>query len=439
MPKDLNLEDVVQAVEDSNKAFEEFKTEMDKVIEKKAGESVDVLTKEKLGKIEETLDASQKKIDDLYVAQKRKHVQLNGKEVSEEELNAKSFAWARVASEFRNGKNRPESFTHEQVQDYKSGFFKWMAEGKEGLEPEEVKALSVGSDPDGGYVVDPDTTGRIVSRLFGTSPVRAFASVQMISTDALEGMHDIDEATVGWVGEKGSRTETDTPEMDIWRIPVHEQYAEPRATQKILDDAFIDIETWLANKVADKMTRTENTAFVNGNGVNKPRGFLTYGDWATAGTFELGAIEQFDTGANGAFASDPNGPDVLYDAIYGLKSVYRQGANWFANRSTYGALRKMQDSNGMYMWQPSVQAGEPAMLAGYPTASFEDMPDFSTTGNLALAFGNLAEAYQIVDRMGIRVLRDPYTAKPYVKFYTTKRVGGDVVNFEALKLIAFQA
>jgi len=440
MPKDgIDLEDAVKAVEEVNRAFEEFKKTLPETIEKKAGESVDILTKEKLEKIEADLEENQTKLDELATSMRQKKVYLDGREVDQEELDFKAAAWANTAAEFRNGRNRPESYTHEDMQTYKKHFLNWVRGGdgyKSELEPDERKALSVGSDPDGGHVVDPDTTGRMVQRQFDTSPMRAYAAVQMISTDALEGMHDVDEVSSGWVSETGSRPETDTSELDAWRIPVHEQYAEPRATQKLLDDAYIDIEMWLADKVADKFTRTENAAFVTGDGVGKPRGFLDYGDWDTAGVYQLGAIEQFDTGASGAFASDPNGPDVLYDAIYALQDRYKAGAAWFANRGTYGTIRKMQDSNGMYMWQPSVAAGEPATLAGYPTAVFEDMPNIAAN-SLSLAFGNMGEAYQVVDRMGIRVLRDPFTAKPYIKFYTTKRVGGDVIDFAALKIVKF--
>ena len=193
------------------------------------------------------------------------------------------------------------------------------------------------------------------------------------------------------------------------------------------------MEAWLAAKVADKFTRTENAAFVNGTGVGQPRGFLTY----PAGTTIPGQIQQRATGVSGGFGSDPAGADVLVKVIYDLKTNYRNSGVWFMNRLTTGGVRLLKNSDGGYLWQPSVQAGQPATLLGYPQATFEDMPDFSTADALAIAFGDLSEAYQIVDRLGVRVLRDPYTAKPYVKFYTTKRVGGDVINFEALKLVRF--
>jgi HK97 family phage major capsid protein len=236
------------------------------------------------------------------------------------------------------------------------------------------------------------------------------------------------------VGETGARSATTTPQFGQWRIPVHELSAMPKATQKLLDDASIDIEAWLANKVADRFARAEATAFVTGDGTNKPRGFLTY----ASGTTLPGTLERFDTGVNGAFAAAPSGGDVLISALYGLKAQYRANATWFMNRTTLTLLRKLKDSNGAYLWAPGIGVGQPSTVLGYPLASFEDMPD-PATDSLSIAVGDMAAAYQIVERTGIRVLRDPFTAKPHVLFYTTKRVGGDVVNFEALKLIEFTA
>jgi HK97 family phage major capsid protein len=267
-------------------------------------------------------------------------------------------------------------------------------------------------------------------KVFETSPMRAYASVQVISTDALEGLFDLNEASSGWVGETDTRSETNTPQLGKWRIPTHELYAKPTATQKLLDDAEINMEAWLAGKVAEKFARDEATAFVTGSGIGRPRGFLTY----ASGTTLPGTIERFDTGVNGAFAAAPNGGDVLINALYGLKAQYRANATWFMNRATTTLVRKLKDQDGAYLWSPGIAAGQPATLLGYPVAAFEDMPS-PATDSLSIAVGDMREAYQIVDRIGIRTLRDPFSSKPYVEFYTTKRVGGDVVNFEAIKLI----
>ena len=303
----------------------------------------------------------------------------------------------------------------------------------------EFKAMSVGSDPDGGYTVLPDTSGQIVKKLYETSPMRQIASVQVISTDALEGLTDKDEATTGWVAETGSRTESATPALAKWRIPVHEQYSNPRATQQLLDDSAINIESWLAEKVADKLARTENTAFVSGNGVGRPRGFTDYTTAATAdATRAWGTIEHKLTTSNGAYGtSSSHGSDNLVDFVHKLKAGYRQGAVWVMNRASLGAARTLKDAAGAYIWLPAMTAGQNSQLLGYPVVEMEDMATYSTTDALAVWFGNFKVGYQIVDRQGIRVLRDPYSAKPYVQFYTTKRVGGDVLNSEAIKALKF--
>lgn len=428
------LKDVVEAVTKVNVDFAAFKeafAEREKELCKKG--DVDPLLDEKLKKINDAMSEQQKTIDQFHLAMKRKHLTVDGKQVDVADLDAKALAWAQFAHKCRG--TTTNEFTHEDMLAYKKAFEQYVRKDDRIISDDEKKALSVGSDPNGGYLVSPDTSGRIVERQFETSAMRSYASVQMISTDSLEGLYDLDEAGSGWVGETAARTETDTPELKVWRIPVLEQYAEPRATQKLLDDAQVDVEAWLARKVADKLTRVENEAFVNGSEAYEPRGFLTY----AAGTTNPGTIEQTNTGANGAFATAPDGANVLILTQGKLKSNYKRNASWFMNRTTAAAARLLKDSNGAMMWQPSLQAGQPATLLGDPIASFEDMPTYSTTGALAIAYGDMAAAYQVVERMGIRVLRDPYTAKPWVKFYTTKRVGGDVIDFDALKLIKFSS
>jgi HK97 family phage major capsid protein len=199
------------------------------------------------------------------------------------------------------------------------------------------------------------------------------------------------------------------------------------------------MEAWLQGKITDKFSRAENDAFVNGSGVDKPRGFLTYPGRTSIEVFEIGAIGAYNTGANGAFSADPNGADVLIDALYGLKAQYRANAAFFMNRRTTSAVRKLKDGEGSYLWAPGLQAGQPASLLGYTQASFEDMPNLTVTGALAIAVGDMNAAYQVVDRIGVRVLRDPYSNKPFIEYYATKRTGGDMVNFEAIKLIKFAA
>jgi HK97 family phage major capsid protein len=424
MSEQFDPKELKGAIVDVNKAFEEFKSTNDANLKER-----DVVLEEKLDKVNKDLEAAQAKMDEAFLAQKRAARVVTDEKGNEVDLDAKAQKWARSVSG-----DRHVEFDAKAMDEYKAAYDKFLRKGEERFGPEEHKALSVGTDPDGGYVVHPDMNGRIVGKVFETSPMRAFASVQTISTDALEGLFDLDEAASGWVGETESRPETDTPQINKWRIPVHELYAKPKATQKILDDAEINMEQWLAGKVAEKFARDEAAAFVNGSGVGRPRGFLTYDN----GTTLPGTIEQVKTGVNGDFAADPNGGDALIDALYGLKTQYRNNATWFMNRSTTKEVRKLKDSDGAYIWQPGIAAGQPATLFGYPVAPFEDMPDIAT-GSLSIAVGDMRETYQIVDRIGIRTLRDPYSAKPYVEFYTTKRVGGDVINFEALKLIDFSA
>jgi len=294
--------------------------------------------------------------------------------------------------------------------------------------------LSVGQDSAGGYYVYPDMTGRIVSKVFETSPMRAYASVVAIGTDSLEGYYDNEEVGFGWVAEQEARPATATPASGKYRIPVHEMYAMPDASQSVLDDALIDLESWLDGKISDKFARAEATAFVTGSGVDKPRGFLSY----PAGTDLTNSVEQVNTGVNGGFAAAPNGGDVLITALYGLKAQYKANAVWFMNRTTAALTRKLKDSDGSYIWSPGIAAGQPATLLGYPVASFEDMPS-PATGSLSITVGDMRQAYQIVDRMGIRMLRDPFTAKPKILFYATKRTGGAMINGEAIKTIAFKA
>lgn len=303
----------------------------------------------------------------------------------------------------------------------------------------EKKAMSVASDPDGGYLVAAEMAERIVARLQETSPIRQIASVMTVTADAVEGMLDLGEAAAGWVGESEARAETATPQIGLWRIPVHELYAEPRVSQKLLDDASFDVEAWLAQKLAEKMGRAENAAFVAGSGAGSPRGFTTYATAAVADAGRpWGTLQHVATGAAGAFAaSDPG--DVLIGLTYALKAGLRAGARFVMARATAAEVRKLKDtSSGQYLWQPGLAAGSPASLLGYPVVEAEDMPAIGAN-SLSIAFGNFREGYAVVDRQGIRTLRDPYTAKPQVKFYTTKRVGGDVLDFDAIKLLKFGA
>ena len=298
-------------------------------------------------------------------------------------------------------------------------------------------ALSIGTDPAGGYLVPPDNSGRVVTLITESSPMRQYADVRTTSRKEVTGRLDLAELGSYWGGEGTAAAETATADIGQWKIPAHDLYLMPKSTQDELDDAEFDVEGWLMRKVANAAAVAEALAFVTGNGITRPRGITTYAA-GTPSAAAFGVIQQVNTGAAGAFAAAPAGGDVFFDAVGALKGAYRANARWFLNRLTEAALRKLKDSNGAYHWQPGLQAGIPATLAGYPVALFEDMPAIAAN-SLSIGFGDLRAAYQIVDRKGITILRDPFTAKPNVVFFTTRRVGGDVVNFEAIKLIKFAA
>ncbi len=314
----------------------------------------------------------------------------------------------------------------------------YFRKGWNGMTPEgRAKAMSVGSDADGGFLVLPDTSGRIVAKIYETTPMRQLASVVTIGTDKYSGPIDNDEISSGWVGETASRAETDTPEVGRWEIMVHEQYAEPRQSQQFLDDAMFDVGAWLEGKISAKFARVENVAFVTGTGVAQPRGITTYTTAATSdATRAWGVCEHVVTGTSGNWLAA--NASKIFDLETALKSAYRQGASFLGPKSVLLLVRKFQTGDGQYLWQPGLQAGKPQSLIGYPYLEAEDMPAIAAN-SLSLAFGNFREAYTIVDRQGIRVLRDPFTTKPYVKFYTTKRVGGGVLNSEAIKFFKFSA
>jgi HK97 family phage major capsid protein len=295
----------------------------------------------------------------------------------------------------------------------------------------QVKALTSASDASGGILIPKPVIDKIHSTLQSYSSLRSIARVKEISTDALELLLDKGHADVGWVAETAERPETTTPEFAKLRIPVHQVYAKPRASQKLLDDACIDLESWLIAKIADRMAEAENQTFVSGDGTNKPKGFLTYPTVAL-GDGRWGSFEEIRSGKDGII----DDPDIMMKLFHALKPQYLKGAVWLMSRSTCAAVRQLKDAHGQYLWQPGLLAGTPSSLLGHPVIISDDMPALTRgTVSKAIAFGNWYEGYQIVDRSGISLLRDPYSAKPYVEFYATKRVGGDVINFDAIKIV----
>ncbi len=300
----------------------------------------------------------------------------------------------------------------------------------------EAKAMSVGSDADGGYLVTPTFSSEMTEVMLETAPLIGLPRTVEIEGDRFEEPVDRDEVGADWVGETGSRSDTATPSLGLFECPLHELHAMPKTTQKLLDTARVPLLPWLQGKVAAKFANAEVVAFVNGNGVSKPRGFLGYPTAATAdATRAWGTLEHVVTGANGAFAAS-NPSDVLIDLLAKLKPQYRAGATWLMNRATASVVRKMKDGQGRYLWTDGLLAGQPATLLGYPVVEAEQMPDIST-GSLSIAFGNFKKGYTIVRRLGVRFLVDPYTDKPNVRLYAIERVGGGVNNSEAIKLLKF--
>jgi len=320
---------------------------------------------------------------------------------------------------------KPEDTNIEEYKAYQDAFKMSLRREVNMLSLEEQKAMLVGSDPDGGYLTPTATSSRIITKIYETSPLDELAYHETITTDAIEIAVDTDEAGAGWVGETDARPETSTPQVGVQRIPVFEIYAKPKATQQLLEDAGIDIEAWLERKVSEKFARMRALAFVSGNGIKKPRGILTY----PAGSAGVrGTIAQVASGNATALT-----PDGLVTMTFSLKDKYLANANWLMKRGTVGAVMLFKDNQNQYIWRPGLEAGKPSVLLGYNIRRADDMPSVGA-GALPVAFGDFRAGYTVVDRLGIRTLRDPYSSKPFVEFYTRQRVGGDVVDFEAYAL-----
>jgi len=315
-----------------------------------------------------------------------------------------------------------------------------------GAAPPDVQAaLHTGSDAAGGFLVSPDRSDAIRARTFDQSPMRQLATVETTTSDVLEVPVDSDDiAAGGWVAELGTRGETATPRVGLQKIEVHEQFAQPHVSQRLLEDADRDLDAWLTARIADKFARTEGTAFINGNGVGRPRGILSYAADAVTtddATRDWGVLQYVPSGAAGGFPTvsglaGATDADALVTMTSKLKPVYRANARWLMNRSTAATLRTLRDADGRYLWQDGLIAGAPAALLGFEVVTDEGMPAIASD-SFSIAFGDFRAGYTIADRRGITVLRDPFTSKGVVKFYATQRVGGDVTDSEAVKLLKF--
>lgn len=387
--------------------FEAFKEANDArldALEKRGG---DILNEEKVARIDRALDEQKQRLDRMLVNAARPH--LGG--------DAKAYD---VAAGER-----------------KAAFVRYMRKGDASLTGAiETKALSAGSNPDGGYVVPLEIESSIDRILAKASPMRALSEVRQMSASVFRKPITSVGAQSGWTAESNMPSQTATPTISAIDVPAMELYAMPAATQTLLDDALVDIEQWLAHEVQIVFAEQEGAAFINGDGDAKPTGILSYANVPDA-NHSWGKLGYIISGANGAFA-DSNPVDTLVMLAYAPRQGYRANATWLMNRKTESVIRSFKDNQGRYIWQPAASVGQPATLLGYPVAEADDMPDIAN-GSLSIAFGDFSRGYLIVDRVGIRVLRDPFTVKPYVLFYTTKRVGGAVQNFEAIKLMKFAA
>lgn len=298
----------------------------------------------------------------------------------------------------------------------------------------ERKGLTAAVAAEGGYLVDSQTAGRIASILKGAGSLRAVANVVQIEAGSFEVLVNTGDLDTGWIIEGAAPAETTATQFDKIAIPLHELAAMPRASQRLLDDSAFDIEGWLAERIAEKFGRAENAAFTNGDGVDKPRGFLSHPKVA-ADAWTWGSLGYIATGANGRFdETDP--ADSLVDLVYSLGAQYRTGAVFAMNSKTAGAVRKMKDAEGRFLWSESLTVDQPARLMGYPVVTVEDMPDIAP-GAFAIAFGDFRAGYTVAERPDVRILRDPYSAKPNVQFFATARVGGDITDFAAIRLLKF--
>jgi HK97 family phage major capsid protein len=391
--------DVAEAYESLARTFEEFKsTNEDRIAEIERRNSADVLTEEKLSRIDRRLD--------------------------ELTLKARRPALGGVEEKF-------DSSTRE----HKAAFNTYVRFGEaDGLKRLEAKALSAGSGPDGGYLVPVNAERDILRRMAAISPIRAIAATKVVSTNSYKKAFSATGPAVGWVAETAARPVTNSQTLADLTFPTFEIYAQPAATQMLLDDSAVDIEAWIADEVETVFAEQEGAAFVNGNGTTQPKGFLNYTKVANA-SWSWGNLGYLATGVAGNFAAS-NASDVLVDLVHAVKAGYRQNGTFVMGRKTQSAVRKLKDTTGNYLWQPPATVGAQASLMNFPVVEAEDMPDIATD-SFSLAFGDFRRGYLIVDRMGIRILRDPYSNKPYVQFYTTKRVGGGVQDFEAIKLLKF--
>jgi HK97 family phage major capsid protein len=399
-------QDVTHAFEDFSRAFEAFReTNDDRLgqIEKRL--SADVVTEEKLIRIDRAMDENKSRLDALLLKSRRPHMGQN-----EASLDASTVQ-------------------------HKAAFDAYVRTGEvSSLKQLEGKALSSSSGPDGGYLVPVPSERELLRRLAMISPIRSLATVREISGSQLKKAFSTTGPVAGWAGETLARPQTNSQILADMTFPAMELYAMPSATQTLLDDGAIDIEQWVADEVETVFAEKEGQAFIAGDGIDKPKGILGYTNVANS-SWTWGNMGYLATGVAGAFAA-ANPSDILINLAYAVKGGYRQNGTFVMNRETQATIRRFKDGQGNYIWQPPASIGATASLMNFPVVEAEDMPAMAAN-SFSVAFGDFRRGYLVVDRIGVRILRDPYSAKPYVLFYTTKRVGGGIQDFDAIKLLKF--
>lgn len=400
------LKDTINAI---GTAFEEFKAENDKRLKELANNHNDPLLAEKVEKIQADMTEA--------LAWKREL------EAMDKKLSRMELPPAGVHTE-----NGPQA---EHKKAFESWFRKGGDERLEAVKKLQVQAgLSTLSDPDGGYIVAPPEFDRAIDRVAGTiSVMRNLATVRTIGVNEYKKIVNSGGTSSGWVAEKETRSETDTPTLKQITINMKEIYAEPGATQMALDDSFMDLASWLADEVSIEFAEQEGDAFVTGDGVAKPRGIAGY-DFVANSSYTWGNVGY----VAGGHATLLNNADKLLALQHALKSVYRNGATFLMNDATCEKVRTLKDGEGNYLWRPGLMENVPDTLLGKPVAYDDNVADIGA-GAYPLFFGNFKRAYLILDRMGVRILRDPFTSKGNVLFYTTKRVGGGLILHEAIKAL----
>lgn len=421
--------------------------ELRRTVETKAQEAakgaVDPLIEAKLGRINDEINRKEAARDQIVAEMQTRMKAIESRNQDDPKVSAEferrlgQFNRELRSNSHAGGRTSLVDVSADEFRAYDAAFGSFIRKGVQRLTPDEARAMSVGSDPDGGYTVTPDMSGRIVQRIFELSPIRQFAFVETIGTDSLEGENETDDASGGWVSEQGTRSDSSNPTIGKYRIPVHEMYSQPKSSQKLLEDSNRDVPGWLQKRTSNKFARIEASAFTVGDGVGKPRGFASYATNTTGDTSRAwGVFEHVASGTSGTLGTDPNGVQKLLALIHKLNPEYIPGARWFMNRNTLATVRGLTDASsaGKFVFVPSFTAGIPDTLMGYPVTPVVDMVDLAAN-SLSIAFGDMNAAYTIVDRAGMTLLIDPYTDKPNVRFYMRRRVGGDVVNFDALKFI----